>query len=133
MLVALRAVAARHPDPRQRLQAVVQGYLDTFADRPQAAFLWFEYWIAVGRRGRTEPAGAMLGAVRDLLLDLLTSLRDTTGQPAGDLDQTAGALLSWLLGSVIQQQVHPLDQATVQAEADRLLGLSPGRSGGWPG
>ena len=122
MLGALRTVAGQHADPYQRLHAVIQGYLDTFADRPHAAFLWFEYWIAVGRRGTTEPAGAMLGAVRDLLLDLLTALRDTTGQPAGDLGQVAGALLSWLLGSVVQQQVHPLDPATVHAETGRLLG-----------
>jgi hypothetical protein len=71
----------------------------------------------------------MLGAVRDLLAELLTGLRTAHGQPAGDLDQAAGALLSWLLGSVVQQQVHPLDPATVTAEADRVLGLSPGRSG----
>jgi len=131
MLDALRAVASRPTDPHDRLHAVIQGYLDTFADRPHAAFLWFEYWIAVGRRGGTEPAGAMLGAVRDLLAELLTGLRAARGQPAGDLDQAAGALLSWLLGSVVQQQVHPLNPATVAAEADRVLGLSPAW-GGWP-
>ena len=133
MLGALRTVAGQHTDSYQRLHAVIQGYLDTFADRPHAAFLWFEYWIAVGRRGTTEPAGAMLGAVRDLLAGLLTGLRDASGRPAGNLDQAAGALLSWLLGSVVQQQVHPLAPATVRAEADRLLGLSPGRPGRWPG
>ena len=123
MLGGLRAAASQHTDPYRRLHAVIQGYLDTFADRPHAAFLWFEYWIAVGRRGATEPAGAMLGAVRDLLAELLTALRDQSGRPAGDHDQAAGALLSWLLGSVVQQQVHPLAPATVRAEADRLLGL----------
>ena len=129
MVDALRAAAGQHTDPYERLHAVVQGYLDTFADRPHAAFLWFEYWIAVGRRGRTEPAGAMLGAVRDLLAGLLAGLRDAGGQPAGDPDQLAGALLSWLLGSVVQQQVHPLDPAAVTAEADRVIGLSPARGG----
>jgi AcrR family transcriptional regulator len=129
MVDALRAVAGQHADPYQRLHAVVQGYLDTFADRPHAAFLWFEYWIAVGRRGRTEPAGAMLGAVRDLLADSLAGLRDAGRPPVGDPDQLAGALLSWLLGSVVQQQVHPLSPATVAAEADRVVGLSPARGG----
>ena len=126
MVEALRQVAAQHPDPYQRLHAVIQGYLDTFADRPHAAFLWFEYWIAAGRRGTTGSAGAMLKAVRDLLAGLLGSLGPG---PAGDLDEVAGALLSWLLGSVVQQQVHPLPPATVRAEADRILGLSPGRPG----
>jgi AcrR family transcriptional regulator len=129
MLDALRSLAGRHTDPYRRLHAIVQGYLDTFADRPHAAFLWFEYWIAVGRRGSTEPAGAMLGAVRDLLAELVTGLRAATGQPAGDPDQIAGGLLSWLLGSVVQQQVHPLNPAAVAAEADRILGLSPARGG----
>jgi AcrR family transcriptional regulator len=133
MLDGLRAVSGQHADPYRRLHAVIQGYLDTFADQPHAAFLWFEYWIAVGRRGSTEPAGAMLGAVRDLLAELVTDLpnglRATSAQPAGDPDQIAGALLSWLLGSVVQQQVHPLDPATVTAEADRVLGLSPARPG----
>jgi hypothetical protein len=71
----------------------------------------------------------MLGAVRDLLAELVTGLRAATGQPAGDPDQIAGGLLSWLLGSVVQQQVHPLNPAAVAAEADRILGLSPARGG----
>jgi len=124
MLGALRAVAGQHADPYQRLHAVIRAYLDTFADRPQAAFLWFEYWIAAGRRGTTGTAGAMLAAVRDLLAGLLTELRQATGRPAGDLDQAASGLLSWLVGSLVQQQLHPLAPATVQAEANRLLGLT---------
>jgi AcrR family transcriptional regulator len=124
MLAALRVVAERYDDPYQRLHAVVQAYLDTFADRPHAAFLWFEYWIAAGRRGTTGAAGAMLRAVRDLLAELLTRLRAASGQPAGDLDQAASALLSWLLGSVVRQQVHPPSPAAVRAETDRLLGLT---------
>ena len=43
MLDALRATASKQADPYQRLHAVIQAYLDTFADRPHAAFLWFEY------------------------------------------------------------------------------------------
>jgi hypothetical protein len=39
MLAALREVAGQHADPYQRLHAVVRAYLDTFADRPHAAFL----------------------------------------------------------------------------------------------
>ncbi len=62
MLGGLRTAAGQHTDPYQRLHAVIQGYLDTFADRPHAAFLWFEYWIAVSRRGTTGPAaGAPAG------------------------------------------------------------------------
>jgi AcrR family transcriptional regulator len=123
MLAALCEVAARQPDPYQRVHAVAQAYLDTFADQPHAAFLWFEYWIAAARRDDTAPASAMLSAVRDLLTGLLAELRTATGAPA-DPPGAANALLSWLLGSLVQQQVHPLAPATVAAEMDRLLSIS---------
>jgi AcrR family transcriptional regulator len=123
MLAALREVAGRHDDPYLRLHAVLRAYLDTFANQPHAAFLWFEYWIDTARRGAAGPAEAMLAGVRDLLTDLLTQLRVATGHPAADPAAAAHALLSWLLGSIVQQQTGPLPPDTVQAEADRILGL----------
>src|SRR6201996_6741944 len=122
MLAALRAVAARERDPYQRLHAVLRAYLDTFADQPHAAYLWFEYWIAAARRGATVPAEAMLAAVRELLTELLAGLPAAAGRPAAPA-LAASALLSWLLGTLVQQQVGPLPSATVRAEADRVLGL----------
>jgi AcrR family transcriptional regulator len=127
MLVALRQVAEQHRDPYRRLHAVVQAYLDTFADQPHAAYLWFEYWIAASRRQAPAPVAAMLDAVRDLLSELLAQLPDTTGRPGPDPAQAANALLSWLLGSIVQQQVHPLAPATLAAEIDRLLSISAPR------
>ena len=131
MLVALRQVAERHRDPYRRLHAVVQAYLDTFADQPHAAYLWFEYWIAASRRQAPAPVAAMLDAVRDLLVELLgelpTQQPDPTGRPGPDPAQAANALLSWLLGSIVQQQVHPLAPATLAAEIDRLLSISAPR------
>jgi hypothetical protein len=105
----------------------VQAYLDTFADQPHAAYLWFEYWIAASRRQAPAPVAAMLDAVRDLLSELLTQLPDTTGRPGPDPGPAANALLSWLLGSIVQQQVHPLAPATLAAEIDRLLSISAPR------
>ena len=131
MLVALRQVAEHHHDPYRRLHAVVQAYLDTFADQPHAAYLWFEYWIAASRRQAPAPVAAMLDAVRDLLVELLSELLtqrpDPTGRPGSDPAQAANALLSWLLGSIVQQQVHPLAPATLAAEIDRLLSISAPR------
>jgi AcrR family transcriptional regulator len=123
MLAALREVARQQDDPYQRLHAVLRAYLDTFADQPHAAFLWFEYWIAAARRGATGPAGAMLAAVRDLLTDLLIQVREATGHPVNDPPAAAHALMSWLLGSIVQQQAQPWPPATLRAEADRILGL----------
>jgi AcrR family transcriptional regulator len=131
MLVALRQTAEQHRDPYRRLHAVVQAYLDTFADQPHAAYLWFEYWIAASRRQAPAPVAAMLDAVRDLLVELLSKLLaplpDSAGRPAPDPAQAANALLSWLLGSIVQQQVHPLAPATLAAEIDRLLSMSAPR------
>jgi AcrR family transcriptional regulator len=115
LLAGLREVAGRHADPERRLRAVAQAYLDTFADKPYAAFLWFEYWIAAGRRGATGPAERMLAGVHALLAGLLADL------PAGDPEGTAHALLSWLLGAVVQQNVRPLPAAAIQAELTRFL------------
>jgi AcrR family transcriptional regulator len=131
MLVALRQVAGQHSDPYRRLHAVVQAYLDTFADQPHAAYLWFEYWIAASRRQAPAPVAAMLDAVRDLLAELLSELPaplpDATGRPGPDPVQAANVLLSWLLGSIVQQQVQPLAPATLAAEIDRLLSISAPR------
>jgi AcrR family transcriptional regulator len=135
MLVALRQTAEQHRDPYRRLHAVVQAYLDTFADQPHAAYLWFEYWIAASRRQAPAPVAAMLDAVRDLLAELLGELLgevraqrpDSAGRPGPDPAQAANALLSWLLGSIVQQQVHPLAPATLAAEIDRLLSISAPR------
>ena len=125
MLVALRQLTRQHRDSYRRLHAVVQAYLDTFADQPHAAYLWFEYWIAASRRQAPAPVAAMLDAVRDLLSELLTQLPDTTGRPGPDPGPAANALLSWLLGSIVQQQVHPLAPAILAAEIDRLCRLAP--------
>jgi AcrR family transcriptional regulator len=114
-LGALREVARRHSDPGQQLRAVVQAYLDTFADKPYAAFLWFEYWIAAGRRETTDTVDRMLGDVRTLLAGLLADAG------ADNPGQTARTLLSWLLGSVVQQHIHPLPAAAIQAEIDRFI------------
>lgn len=114
MVVSLREVAGRHPDPGERLWAVLWAYLATFADRPHAAYLWFEYWVAAGRRGSTAAAEEQLDKMRALLAELLTGL-------VADREAVARALLSWLLGSIVQQQVRPRAEAELRAEATRLL------------
>ena len=69
----------------------------------------------------------MLDAVRDLLAELLPQRPVATGHPGPDPAQAANALLSWLLGAIVQQQVHPLAPATLAAEIDRLLSISAPR------
>jgi AcrR family transcriptional regulator len=115
MLGSLREVARQHSGPEQRLRGVVQAYLATFDGKPYAAFLWFEYWIAAGRRGTTGTVDQMLGDLHALLVDLLTDAG--VNNPA----QTAHAVASWLLGSIVQQHIRPQPAAVIQAELSRFL------------
>jgi AcrR family transcriptional regulator len=110
----LRAVASRHDDPQERLWAVLQAYLDTFADNPNAAFVWFEYWVAVGRADHVQAAEAMLRSVTELLTELLADL---------DIDDPrarARALQSYLLGAIVQQRVRRRPFATLREEIELL-------------
>jgi hypothetical protein len=115
MLDALRDVAARGADPQQRLWNVLDAYLATFADKPHAAFLWFEYWVSAGRRGVLDATDHMLGKVHAFLCDLLDDL------PVDDPDETAHLLLSWLLGTVVQQHIRPRMAAALHDEVTTML------------
>jgi AcrR family transcriptional regulator len=118
MLATLRDGAGQHTDPHQRLHAVLETYLAIFAEKPHAAFLFFEYWIAAGRRGSSETVEQMLRAVQSLLAEMLGDLA------IDDNDHVAHALLSWLLGTVVQQQLHPRPVRALHAEVDNLLSTS---------
>jgi DNA-binding transcriptional regulator YbjK len=115
MLTSLRELAQQYTDPGLRMRAVLMAYLETFAVKPDAAFLWFEYWIAVGRRHHMDAVDGMLAAVEGLLVELLTEL------PVAQPDPAAHTLLSWLLGSVVQQHIRPRPASMLQAEIDALL------------
>jgi AcrR family transcriptional regulator len=115
LLGALRRVADEATDPHDRLWLVVDTYLTTFVDQPHAAFLWFEYWISAGRRKSLTAAEEMLDQVRLFLVDLIADL------PLTDPDETAHAVLSWLLGTIVQQHVRPRTQDQLHRELDRVL------------
>jgi AcrR family transcriptional regulator len=117
MLGALRRVAEQATDPQERLWYVVDTYLSTFVDQPHAAFLWFEYWISAGRRASLDAADDMLDRVRAFLVELIAAL------PVADADATAHAVLSWLLGTIVQQHVRPRTQAQLRTELDRVLAM----------
>ncbi|WP_324192813.1 TetR/AcrR family transcriptional regulator [Nocardia transvalensis] len=120
MLTTLREVAADDAASEQRLCAVVETYLATFAERPYAAFLWFEYWIAAGRRNATDAVAAMLAQVQELLEDLLSAAH------AADPATSSRRLHSWLLGTVVQQHVRPLDPGALRAEIDSFVATLTG-------
>jgi AcrR family transcriptional regulator len=115
MLESLHEQANRITNPDERLWAAINAYLATFADKPHAAFLWFEYWISASRRNSLDTVDHMLGKVHAFLLDLLNDLAPNNP------DETAHALLSWLLGTVVQQHVHPRPAAALRHEIDAIV------------
>jgi AcrR family transcriptional regulator len=121
MLASLRDVAGQPGDPDDRLWAVISAYLATFADKPHAALVWFEYWVTASRRHSLDAASQMLGKVHALLRGLLQDL------PADNPDQTAHLLLSWLLGTVVQQHTRPTSAAALRSELTRIVGNPPAR------
>ncbi|MEV1167671.1 TetR family transcriptional regulator C-terminal domain-containing protein [Nonomuraea sp. NPDC049784] len=119
MLDDLRRVAGETDDPYGRLLRVVDVYLATFADKPHAAFLWFEYWINAGRRDSLDVADRMLGQVHALLRDLVAELAPE------DPDRATHALVSWLLGTIVQQHLRPKPAEALHDEIALIL-AAPG-------
>ncbi|WP_319945388.1 TetR/AcrR family transcriptional regulator [Nocardia macrotermitis] len=115
MAMALRGAAGAETDPAEKVWAVVDAYLRMFAEQPNAAFLWFEYWIDTGRRNSSEAVGATLGDMHVLLHEVLAEL------PVADAAATAHTVLSWLLGTVVQQQVQPKTPASLREEVTVIL------------
>ncbi|NIH78132.1 TetR/AcrR family transcriptional regulator [Amycolatopsis viridis] len=110
----LREVAGRHADPREKLWAVLESYLDSFAKEADSAFLWFEYWIAVSRAEHPEAIEVMLRSVTELLTELLA------GVGVIDPRARARALMSYLLGAVVQQRVRRRPFGTLREEIESL-------------
>jgi DNA-binding transcriptional regulator YbjK len=110
----LREVAKPHEDHGDKLFAVLEAYLETFSGRPNAAYLWFEYWIAAGRAQHPQAVDAMLSSVTELLAELLAPL------DVDDPRARARALQSYMLGAVIQQSVRPRPFIALQADIEAL-------------
>ncbi|MEV6605416.1 TetR family transcriptional regulator [Kutzneria sp. NPDC051319] len=115
MVTGLRQAADGESDPAGKLWAVVDAYLATFAAQPNAAFLWFEYWIDTGRRQSADAIAATVEDIRVLLDELAARL------PVDDPAVTADALLSWLLGTVVQQQIRPKSSTRLRHELNSII------------
>lgn len=115
MVTELRRAADSEPNPDEKLWAVVHAYLATFAAQPNAAFLWFEYWIDTGRRRSSDAVTATLEDMHALLEEL--AAQRSMDDPAA----TAHSLLSWLLGSIVQQQLQPRSMEQLRRELDGIV------------
>lgn len=115
MVTGLRQAADGESDPAEKLWAVVHAYLATFAERPNAAFLWFEYWIDTGRRHSADAIAATVADMRTLFGELVAQL------PVDDPVVATDALLSWLLGTVVQQQIRPRPRTRLRDELNSIV------------
>ncbi|MFF0490919.1 TetR/AcrR family transcriptional regulator [Nocardia sp. NPDC004068] len=111
----LRAAAATESTAPERLWSVAEAYLATFADRPSVAYLWFEYWIDTGRRGQSAAITGALDDMHALLRELAADI------PVDDPDETAHTLLSWLMGTIVQQRLRPRPAEALRREMARIL------------
>lgn len=115
MVTGLRQAADGESDPAEKLWAVVDTYLATFAAQPNAAFLWFEYWIDTARRQSADAIATTLEDMRALLDELAAQL------PVDNPAVTANALLSWLLGTIVQQQIRPQPPTRLRHELNSIV------------
>lgn len=112
----VRAAADQHTDPSERFWAAVRAYLQTFREQPSTARLWFAYWVDAGERSRPGPIDDMHRQATDLLATLLTDI--LVADPAS----RAHALLSYLLGTIVQQAIRPLPFSALAPEIAALCG-----------
>jgi AcrR family transcriptional regulator len=92
----IRDAADRHSDPADRLWALVNEHLATFA--PGHALLWFDFWVAELREGRV----AEIEDVHRTFLTLITAaLADAS---VDDPELRARAVYSYVIGLVLRRE-----------------------------
>lgn len=113
----LRAQGATIDSPVERFWTLAARYLDPFEQYPPITFLWFDYWTTRARRGD-------VATVERIYLAMATFFRELL-EPLGvdDASRRAHALTSYILGTVLQQTVHPLPFDRLRAEIAAVCGL----------
>jgi AcrR family transcriptional regulator len=113
----IRAAGVGHDDPGDRFWAVVEGYLNAFADEPGRTLLWFDYWIQMTRAGRLD----IFESIQDRLIALLFELLDDAGVPEADI--RARALFSYVIGTLVRREVRDVTFEELRPELARLSGI----------
>lgn len=116
-LQRLLDVAASHTEPTERFWAVVQSYWATFNEAQGSAVVWLAYWlqnIEVGRQHHNERIqGRIVGVLSQSLAD--TGLKEPTAR--------SQALFSYLIGTVLRQEVYPIPFSQIRTEVAKLVGI----------
>ncbi|GIU84875.1 MAG: TetR family transcriptional regulator [Acidimicrobiales bacterium] len=102
-------------DPEERFWAALRTYLQPFQEHRPVTVLWFEYWSDRARRGRTEVVERIHAGIQRLFGELLEEAGVSHAQTA------AHAVVSWVLGTVLQQTVRPVSFEALRAELEPLF------------
>lgn len=109
--------AASHKEPTERFWAVVQTYFATFNEAPGSAVVWLAYWLQnmdFGRREYNE-------RIQNRIVGVLSQTLAETG--ADESAARSQALFSYLIGTVLRQEVYPVEFDEIRDEVANLIGL----------
>jgi hypothetical protein len=81
--------ANQHEHPVDRFWAAIRTYLEIFAERPKAAFLWFSYWVDVGQKARLEPIDRMHQMMAGVLREAKRPYRSGPARKSRDFPKPA--------------------------------------------
>lgn len=115
----IRDAAGQHDGPVDRFWAAVARYVDTFREVPNAAMLWFDYWLDALRKNRLGALDRMHREVTAFFVDLLTEIG------VDDPARRGRALFRYLLGTVVEQTMDPLPFEEIQSHVAVVCGLDP--------
>lgn len=116
-LQRLLEVAASQTEPTERFWAVVQTYWATFSEARGSAVVWLAYWLQNMEAGRQHHNERIQGRIVGVLSQ---SLADTGAEEPTARSQ---ALFSYLIGTVLRQEVYPIPLSQIRAEVAKLVGL----------
>lgn len=113
----VRSLGLAIEDPEERFWTVIREYLSPFEQSRPLTLLWFDYWTHAARRGDLGTVERIHGGIAELFSELLDHLE------VGDPKKQAHALVSYVLGTVLQQTVRPLPFERIQVEIADLCGI----------
>lgn len=110
-------VAGRQEDPAGRFWAAVREFFRIFEEMPGSAELWLGYWIESTRGDRLQPIDRMHRQVTEIFAGMLKAI------PVDDPDGRAEILFAYLLGTVVQQRVHPSPPEKIRSQIAAICAL----------
>ncbi len=113
----VRSLGAGVEDPVARFWTVLREYLSPFEQSRPMTLLWFDYWTHAARRGDLGTVERIHGRIAELFSELLDNL------DIEHADDRAHALVSYVLGTVLQQTVRALPFEQLEPEIADLCGL----------